>query len=277
MSNTFLHNVNGEIVTMNKAQLGINDLGLIRGYAVFDFFKVMNGKAVFIEDHVERFLNSTRAMELDLGFSKEALIGQINALIRANEGNSERAAIRLQATGGYSENSFTPSSPNYFFLYGSMSQVPQHWYEEGIKLLTHPYQREMPEVKTTNYLCGITIEKELKRTASDAVLYIDGEQVRESDRANFFIITKEGILATPSQKILAGITRKKILEIAPAIVKVEIRDVHVSELKDATEAFITSSTKNVVPVVRIDDFKIGNGKVGAITEQLGAAFQKLLA
>ena len=97
--------------------------------------------------------------------------------------------------------------------------------------------------------------------------------IRESDRSNFFIVSKEGTLISPSDKILLGITRKQILEAVEGHIEVEERDVHLEELQNAEEAFLSSTTKGAMPVVQIDGNQIGAGVPGPITQKIMALLE----
>ena len=183
------------------------------------------------------------------------------ALIQAN-GHSE-GGIRLVLTGGYAEDGYTPVKPNMMILQYPYPTYAQEKFEKGLSLMTFQHQRELPEIKTINYITGIWLLDKIKAANADDVLYHDGTYVRESVRSNFFLVSKEGTLITPSKKILPGITRKQILEVVDGIIEVEEREVMVTELQTAQEAFLTSSTKGAMPVVQIDGITVGEGVPGA--------------
>ena len=272
--NPTYHIINGELLPASEATLHITDLSILRGFAIFDFFRVWEGKAIFIDDHLDRFFNSATLMGLEIAYSKEEVRAMILKLITKTD--SQKFSIRLQLTGGYAEDAYTPKQTNLFLLSADFPHIPAEYFTSGFKVITHAYQREFPEVKTTNYLTGIRTIPLLKENKADAVLYHDGIYVRESDRSNFFIINQEGVLVTTKTKILKGITRKKVLLLAPSIIKTEERDYTLEELFSAKEMFLTSSAKGVMPVTMLDGKKVGDGKPGEITKQLGKAFDNYL-
>jgi branched-subunit amino acid aminotransferase/4-amino-4-deoxychorismate lyase len=268
------HILNGELLPVDEAKLHITDLSILRGFAIFDYFKVKGGKAIFIDDHLERFFRSAKLMDLQVPFTKEEVRGMILLLIEKN--GLDNFSIRLQLTGGYSHNGFTPVESNLFLLSLPFPTVPEKYYKEGFHVMTYEYQRELPEVKTTNYLTGIRILPLLQEINADAVLYHDGTYIRESDRSNFFIVNQEGVLVTPKDKILWGVTRKITLKLAPDIVKTEERDITLEELRSAKEMFLSSSTKPIMPVTKLDNKVVGDGKPGEITVKLMDAFDQYL-
>lgn len=264
------YNVNGELVKVDQASLKMNDLGLIRGYGAFDFFVVEKGRLCFIEDYLNRFFGSASLLGLDIPYSK----GEFKALIEnlVIENGHPNAGIRLLLTGGYSPDGYTPLHPNVVIMQHPYPSISAEKYENGVKLIKHLYQREMPKIKTTNYLMGIFLRKKLKTAGAFEPLYHNGQEVSECVRSNFFIVNEDNVLVTPAANILEGITRKHLLQVAPQVVDVEIRSLPLEEVATAKEAFMTSSTKGVLPVVKIDDQLIGNGKPGAISKELSQAF-----
>lgn len=267
-------NLNGKITPANKACIGVNDLGLIRGYGIFDYFKVIEGQPLFLDDYVERFLNSAELMYLDLNRNATQLKDAIFELLEANK--QQNTDIRLIATGGYSSDGYTPENPQLMILqYDPKGPAAIH-YQRGIKLLSIIHQREIPQVKTTNYSMGIRMLRDLKAANAFEVLYLDGHIVREAVRSNIFIVNKEGQIITPNKKILWGITRKYTLEVAKAHFDVEERDITYQELREAKEIFLTSSTKKILPVVAIDDFIVGYGKPGPVTKRVMSLFEALV-
>lgn len=266
--------VNNNFTEAENAFIQTNDLALQRGYAVFDYFRTLNHQPLFLDDYLDRFFNSARELFITLNHTPEEVKAIILQLIQKN--NIPQSGIRMIATGGYSPDSYTPVQGN-FILQQQPLQLPDAVkFEDGIRIMTHPYQRDLPAVKSINYLMGIWLQKQLKEKGLDDVLYFQHNIISEFPRANIFIVTPDGRLATPAHNILAGITRKKILEFAGDILPTEVRDISVTELKQAPEVFMTSTTKRILPVTEIDGVRIGNGKAGAFTRQLYTQFLQQL-
>ncbi|MBK8878279.1 MAG: aminotransferase class IV family protein [Haliscomenobacter sp.] len=259
-------NINGHLVAAGEASLKVSDLSVLRGFAIFDFFLFRKGHPLFLNDYLDRFYRSAQLLHMEVPFSKTDFARQIIQLIERN--GQEEGGIRLLLTGGYSPDGYSPAEPNVLIL-----QYPlpaKTWQSsQGIKLMTHTFLREIPEVKTTNYVTGISLLPELKRCGFDDLLFVEnGEWIRESVRSNFFLVFDGQRVVTPGNKVLLGVTRKQILHLAGKRYPVEERDVHISELKEAHEAFFTSTIKGVLPVVQIDDQLIGDGKPGLVSAQL---------
>ncbi|MBX2929604.1 MAG: aminotransferase class IV [Saprospiraceae bacterium] len=264
--------INGVLTDAAQASIGLSDLGLLRGYGIFDYFLVRRGMPMFFDDYLDRFSRSAALLGLELPVSLPELKAHIFRLLEAN-GLSD-TAIRLLLTGGYAEDSYTPTHPNWIVMQHPMPQVPARQHAEGIKLMLYRHVRELPEVKSTNYLTGIRIREALKSAGAPEVLYHDGRCVSESARSNFYIITQEGVLVTPRDKVLHGVTRKQVLQSAREIgIPVEERELLLTELPAAAETFLTSTLKGVLPVVQIDELRIGSGAPGPISTRLGEAFR----
>lgn len=264
--------INGQLVAAAEARLHVSDLSILRGYGVFDYFAVRQGHPMFFADYAARFMRSARLLELDLPHTAAELEALVYELIAAN--GQPDGGIRLLLTGGYSMDGYTPAQPNFLLMQYPAPQYPTAHFTEGISLLTHCFQRELPAVKSINYLTGIRMQPALRARGAQDVLYYDAQgYVRESDRSNFFMISAEGVLTTPGEKILEGVTRLQLLRLAASLgMRVDVREIHLDELATAQEAFLTSSTKGVMPVTQIDGKPVSNGRVGAGSQQLGAWF-----
>jgi D-alanine transaminase/branched-chain amino acid aminotransferase len=258
--------INGEIVESQEAKIHVSDLGLRRSYAAFDYFRIVRGKPLFIEDHLDRFENSARLLDLEIPMSRAELKAHLLELIKRNR--VDNAGLQLFLTGGYSPDGFTPVEPNFLVLVNPVAQPKTEVYTTGAKLITHRYQRELPEAKTNNYMVAVSMSRTMKEKGAIDVLYHNGHLLRETTRSNIFLVTQSGVLATPADGMLEGVTRKHILQVARGRWPVEERDVPVSELSEVAEVFITSTTKGAIPVVQVDDLTVSDGKPGPVTQRV---------
>ncbi|MBL7978096.1 MAG: aminotransferase class IV family protein [Bacteroidetes Order II. Incertae sedis bacterium] len=263
--------LNGDVVSTADAKLHVTDLALLRGYGVFDFMRVVNGIPLFEDRYLARFQHSAALLGLEIPLSITALKAHIYSLIAANGHPS--AGLRLVLTGGFSSDSYHPTTPNLIVLDAPYPAPKPEYYTEGVLLIAHPYVREIAEAKTLNYIVPIRALPQIRKAGAFDMLYIDPEGwITESSRSNFFLVTKTGVVVTPHDRILRGITRGVILELAQDRYPVEMRPVHIDELQTAQEAFVTSTTNGAVGVVQLDALKIGNGQVGSVTKALHQAF-----
>lgn len=256
--------INFQLYKEDEAKILVTDLALQRGYGIFDFLKTINNQIIFKEDHFNRFYNSAKELNLTIDFSREELSNGIHQLMKKN--NTPNSGIKFILTGGYSEDGYTMAKPNLV-----ITQVPfeiaKNGLENGMKLVTYNHQRQLAAIKTIDYLQAIRLQSFIKENGANDVLYHHNGFLRECPRANFFIV-KGNEVFTAKTDILKGITRSKVLLLNNEAYSIKETDITLDDLNEATEAFITSSTKNVLPVLAIDGKVIGDGKPGKITTLL---------
>ncbi|MGB8191669.1 MAG: aminotransferase class IV, partial [Chitinophagaceae bacterium] len=234
---------NGEFMQEENVRLHISDLSIQRGYGVFDFFRTINHQPFFMNDYLERFFNSAKGLHLDPGISKEKLQSVIHELINRNQ--LPQSGFRLTLTGGYSPDSYLPALPNFIITHQPLSPRPAAMVEDGLKLITHEYIRESPELKSISYLTAVRIQPMIRAVGATDSLYHWKGVISELPRSNFFIVTRDETIVTASENILRGITRKKTLELAGKHFKAEERTITIDDVREAKEAFATSTTKQI--------------------------------
>lgn len=266
--------INGEILHRDQALIPVYDLGLLRGLGVFDFFRVLDGVPVFAGDHIARLQHSLDLMGLQVPLAAVDWLEKINALIRANA--VERAGFRVVVTGGFSEDGYTlPEQRNIFMMLHHLPENDPMTYQRGISLLTSSYQRESPDAKTTIYVQALRMQPALKKAGAFEVLYHWQDIVSECSRCNIFFIDRKGVLHTPATGMLRGITRKQVLAICHEHeIPVEERTVYYHEIPEMAGAFLTATTKGVLPVVKIDEKNIGDGQVHPLCVRLKGLFEE---
>ncbi len=269
--------LNGQYLPREEASLHVSDLSILRGYGVFDYFRYVEGKPRFIADHIARFRSSADALHLSLDISDSELTEVVHELIERN--TVANGGIRFILTGGYAADGYTPAAPNLLALPYPFSDPAAIWYKHGCTVLLHNYERQLPRAKTIDYIEGIRLLPQLKKTGAQYPFYVDRQgMVRESDRSNFMII-REKTLVTPKDDILLGITRKHLLVVAKHLgIPTHERAVSTSELLDADEVLICSSVKGAMPVRAV----LGGehyadqtyGEPGPITRRLMAGWRQ---
>jgi branched-chain amino acid aminotransferase len=262
--------LNNRFLPYADAKLHISDIGLQRGYAIFDYFIEMDGRIPFLEDYLERFYRSAEMLNMEVPLERELLKEKIVYLLQQNKLGT--SGIKLLLTGGYSEDLYSPSTPNFMILNLPILHQPGD-FGEGVRLILLDFQRHIPEVKTTFYLPSIALFPKLKEMEAVEVLYHHNGFISETTRANISLI-KNNTLITPSPGVLKGITRKYVLQVSGELMPVEEREVWLDELWESEEVFITGTSKHVAPVVGIEGRVIGSGKPGAMTEKISKAYER---
>jgi branched-chain amino acid aminotransferase len=257
--------VNNTFLPSAEAALSVNDLAIQRGYGIFDFLKTVDGSPIFLNDHLDRFYHSADRMRLAVGKTREELRAIIAELQRLND--FPDSGIRITLTGGISSDSISLGQPSLVMTQHSMPP-PGKECVPPVRLISYPHQRQLPDVKTIDYLMAIHLQPHIRERGAFDVLYHNNGIITECPRCNFFLVTADDVLVTPVRNMLKGITRMKVLEIAAARLAVEERDVLLSEIPTAKEAFITSTSRHIIPVSHIDDIPIGTEGVNPIARRL---------
>jgi branched-chain amino acid aminotransferase len=257
--------INNELFLEADAKISYSDLAIQRGYGIFDYLKIIDDKPIFIEDHLNRFFNSAREMYLEVALSSDELKKAIIELKDKN--NAATCGVKLLLTGGCSEDGYAMGSPNLIIATYPLNMQQENEFENGMKLATYNHQRQLPFIKTIDYLQAVRLHPFMKEHNVDDVLYHNNGSVTECPRANFFIVTDKEII-TQKDNILKGITRSKILNFKIDGYTVIEKDFNIDDLATAKEAFISSTTKYAYPVSAIDGRLIGDGKIGPVTKQV---------
>lgn len=240
--------INGQIVSESSAFISCQDLGLTRGYGVFDFLRTYEKTPFYLKEHLDRFFYSAKEIDLIPPLTRDQIEKAIDDLIHTHP--HENLGIKLFLTGGESiDGFFTTHSPSFWIMAFPLSINPSL----TVKLKTIEASRELPTIKSLNYLQSSLFAKRYKSLGFDDIIYQNKEgYLTESSTSNLFFI-KNGTLITAEKEILFGITRQVVLQIASAYLPIENRPLHLSELDQVDECFITSTTKEICPVIRIND------------------------
>ncbi len=265
--------INGSLHLSAVASIGIEDAALNRGYGVFDFLKTKNGIPLFVENHIDRLFFSASSMHLNIGFSKQQLMDVVLQLLVANK--QKNVGVKILVTGGYSDSGYSISKPNIIISCHELPAYPPSQYQEGIQVITHEYRREMPMVKTINYSRGLWLLPTIEAAGATDVIYISNGHVFETPRSNVYIVNNQGEVSTAKEGVLYGITRNNLIEAAKGKIAIKEEAVSTHNLRCASEVFITSTTKGILPITRIDGQPVGNGKPGPVAKELAVLLQQL--
>jgi branched-chain amino acid aminotransferase len=264
--------INHQLYSEEEAKISVSDLSIQRGFGIFDFLKTINHQPIFLDDHFNRFYNSAKEMNLNVGVNRTELKNSIDELMHSN--NLPNSGLKFILTGGFSEDGYTMSKPNLI-----LTQVPfeidKTAFNKGMKLVTFEHQRQLPTIKTIDYLQAIRLQSYIKENLADDVLYHYHGFIRECPRANFFIVKGNNVI-TPKTDILRGITRSKILNLKIEGLTFSEEDFNLTDIRTADEAFISSSTKNAFPVLAVDGKPIGSGQPGEITRKINEKLYQLI-
>lgn len=272
--------VNGKYVDEAEALIPVRDLSVLRGYGAFDYLRTYGQHPFRLEKNLARLRRSCQILELQYPWTDEALQDIVLETLKRNvekDSNTEYS-IRLVVTGGISSSNITPDSePTLLVLVQAFTPMPSDYYENGVKIITLDLNRLFPDAKSTLYTPAILGQRRAREQGGIEALYVESDgNVLEGTTSNIFAFFGNTLVTPPTgDNILPGITRMTTLEIAEQHFDVQIRPLLHEELLTADEIFLTSSNKEVMPVVAIDEHRIGDGRPGEGTRQMMALFREV--
>jgi len=262
---------NGKITTNDKVKINPYDIGMLRGYGVFDVMAAFGEKPFLVREHYKRLQNSAKELKLKVPFSQKDYEKILIKLIKLN--GFKNSTTRTIITGGISADAFSIGKPTVYILVEKFHDYPKENYQKGAKLVSLEHERFCPHAKITNYVEAIRNQELKKKNKALEILFVKNGKVLEASTSNIFIVKNKKIITT-KEKILLGITRNLILKLAKKEFKLEEREISYQEVIKADEVFLTATNKHIVPIVKIDQHKIGNGKPGVITGEVNKLYEE---
>ena len=277
-------NVNGRITAEHEAVIPVFDHGFLYGEGIYETLRTYNGRLFLYDRHVRRLRNSARLIELVLPFTDDELATRIHETIAAASLNGAEAYVRVLVTRGVGELTYDPKAtpaPSWVIIVKPLAPPSGETYERGVKVVlvdvvrNHP-QSVNPMIKSNNLMnSALAAQQGLKRGGLEALMRNYRGELTEGTQSNFFIV-KDGAAITPPLEsgLLPGITREFVFELGESS-GIEVREqvLHDNDLFAADEAFLTSTTREIMPIVTVDQRTIGDGKPGPVTLQLLKAFR----
>jgi len=278
--------IDGQFYDKENAKISVFDHGLLYGDGVFEGIRFYNGRVFRLEEHLERLLDSAKAICLDIGMSLAEISEALLETIRQND--LRDGYVRLVVTRGCGDLGLNPNlcpRATVFIIASKIALYPPDKYETGLHVVTCATRRIAhgalsPMVKSLNYLNNILAKIEAQQAgAGEGLMLNEQGYVSECTGDNIFVVRKGAILTPPiSSGALAGVTREVVFEIA-AEMQIRISEPEMTryDIYTADECFLTGTAAEVIPAVRLDSRPIGDGLPGPLTKQLIARFHELTA
>jgi branched-chain amino acid aminotransferase len=278
--------VNGTIAPAGQAVVPVYDHGFLYGEGVYETLRTYNGVPFLYEPHLRRLRGSAERLHLDVPFGDADLAGWIaDTTAAADLPVGSEAYIRILLTRGVGELNYDPKStptPTLVIIVKPLDETPARVTTEGIAVALVPMLRNHPgsvdpRIKSNNLLNNaLAMQEAYRRGAEEGLMCNYRGELSECSQANFFLV-RGGVALTPKSQagLLEGITRAFLFEVGQAV-GVEVRDetLFPKDLETADEAFITSTTRELSPVTRIDHRPIGSGAPGPVTLKLLEGYRK---
>jgi len=276
--------LNGKLVDEKDAVVSVFDHGLLYGDGVFEGTRVYDGNIAFLDEHMQRLLDSAKTILLDVGMTKEELIRATVETCKAN--NLKNGYLRHVVTRGVGNLGLNPyqcKKAQVIIIAADIQLYPAELYEKGMKIITAGTIRNMaeavnPRVKSLNYLNNIMAKIEAINAGVMECLILNAQgYVAEASGDNIFAIKGNKLLTPPTWcGALEGVTRDKVMKLARET-GMEVQETVLTryELWTADEMFLTGTAAEVIAVVELDKRPIGSGMPGPLTRKLAQVYRNL--
>lgn len=280
-------NVNGRIFDQKQAVISVFDHGFLYGEGVYETLRTYNGQPFLFDRHMRRLRASASMLALTVPLTNDDIERRFCDTMRAaGLGSADREAyIRILVTRGVGELTYDPAAcaePTIVVIVKAHVDPPDAAFERGVKVSlvgivrNHPGSVN-PIIKSNNLLNNaLAMQEAFRRGAFEGVMRNYRGELAECTTANLFVV-KNGVALTPplDAGLLAGITREFLFEVGQDVgVIVREQTLRDDDLFGADEAFLTSTTRELVPIVRVDDRTIDGGVPGPVTKKLLQAFRE---
>ena len=282
-------NVNARLFDEKSAVVSVFDHGFLYGEGVYETLRTYNGQPFLFDRHTWRLRKSAGMLSLAVPIPDAEIDRRFRETMRAaglgaDDGSSE-AYIRILVTRGVGELSYDPATcpePTVVVIVKPLVELPPEVFEEGVRVALVPIVRNHPGsvnplIKSNNLLNNaLAMQEAFRRGAFEGVMRNYKGELAECTTANLFVVKRGAALTPPLDAgLLAGLTREFLFEVGTeAGIPVREQVLKDDDLFGADEAFLTSTTREVVPIVRVDDKTIGAGTPGPITKALLAGYRK---
>jgi branched-chain amino acid aminotransferase len=280
-------NVNGRVVDQDHAVISVFDHGFVYGEGVYETLRTYNGQPFLHDRHMKRLRRSAGMMALDVPLSDDEIAARFrDTMAAAGLGyEGHEAYLRLLITRGAGELSYDPAAcptPSVVVIVKPQVDPPPEAYENGVTAALVSVVRNHPNtvnplIKSNNLLNNaLAMQEAVRRGAFEGIMRNYRGELAECTTANLFVVHHGAVLTPPVDAgLLPGITREMIFELGrEAGIPVREEVLHDADLLGGQEAFLTSTTREIVPIVRVDDHAIGNGRPGPVTRKLLDRFRQ---
>jgi branched-chain amino acid aminotransferase len=272
-------NINGVLTPISEGRIPVLDHGFLFGDNIYETLRTYNQKPFLFSRHFERLRKSARAVFMDLPSTREELFAETLRTIKA-AGDSSEHRVRITITRGAGDVSPDPGScdaPTVIIFATPLAALPASVYENGVEVIVSSFyrSRQLGDAKTGNLLRSVLALREARVAgAFEAITLTSEGKISDGITSNICLIQRTTLL-TPSVEsgILEGITRAVVLDLAKrAGLTVFEGTLDLKEIEKSSELFLTSSTRGVVPIVRVSGKAVGSGQPGPVTRKLMDAY-----
>ena len=277
-NDTILIYINGDIISRSDAKVSVFDSGFLLGDGVWEGIRLHNGQLVFLTEHMERLYAGANAIGMDIGVSSEELTNKIMETIEANQMYSD-VHLRLIVSRGLKSTPYQHPRVNIggptIVIIPEYKIVTEDSKEKGLELVSVNTIRSSnltqdPKINSLSKFNCIPACIEADRLGADEGLMLDKNgYVSTCNSTNFFIVQKSEVWTSTGEYCLNGVTRGAIINLCNSNnIQVHEKNFIMDDVYAADEAFVTGTFAGVLPVTKIDEYILSNGKKGSTTDRL---------
>jgi branched-chain amino acid aminotransferase len=277
-------NVNGRISAEHDAVISVFDHGFLYGEGIYETLRTYHRQPFLYDRHMARLRRSAQMIRLELPFKDDQLADRIRATMDAATFDAAEAYIRVLVTRGVGDLTYDPDAtptPTVVIIVKPLVEPAGSVYEDGVRVAivnvvrNHPGSVN-PMIKSNNLLnSALAMQEALRRGAFEGIMRNYRDELSECTTANIFVVKNSEALTPPLEAGLLPVTREFVIEIGPDVgVPVREATLRDGDLFGADEAFLTGTTREIVPIVRVDDRVIGTGTPGPVTVTLLREFRR---
>ncbi len=275
--------LNDKLVESAKARVPVTDSGFLYGAGLFETMRANNGVVFSLKDHLDRLFFSAGALSIPIEetYNRKYITDAIYKLLKANK--LSEARLRLTVTSGPMAKEGEQQKPTLLITATKLTPYPQEFYKNGVLVVLSPFRQNTAEPiyghKTTSYFSRmLALKRAHQKRAAEALWFTVDNRLAEGCISNVFLV-KDSALYTPFIRtpILAGVARKTVCQIAfRDSINLAEKDLYINDVLGADEIFLTNVIMQILPVCRVENHDVGNGRPGPMTKILQKKIEEFI-
>jgi branched-chain amino acid aminotransferase len=273
--------LNDKLVDIDKATISVSDSGFLYGAGLFETMRSHNGVVFALTDHLDRLFASADVLSISNPYEREYIAEAISKVLSANKLTDAR--LRLTLTNGPMAESEEQRKSTLLITATKFQSYPPEYYKKGVMVVLCPFKQNPIDPvsgrKTISYFSRmIALNLAHQKRAAEAIWFTLDNRLAEGCVSNVFLV-KDSVLYTPpiNTPVLPGVARKTVCMLAPQnSIKLTEKDLTIDDLLGADEIFLTNVIMQVMPIMKVENHTVGDGRVGDVTKKLQTSFDQLV-
>ena len=273
--------LNDKLVDIDKATISVTDSGFLYGAGLFETMRSHNGVVFALTDHLDRLFASADVLSINNPYDQEYIAEAIDKVLRANKLTDAR--LRLTLTNGPMAESEEQRKSTLLITAAKFRPYPPEYYKKGVLVVLCPFKQNPIDPasgrKTTSYFSRmIALNLAHQKKAAEAIWFTVDNRLAEGCISNVFLFKNSELYTPPiNTPVLPGVARKTVCLLAKQnSIKLTEKDLSIDDLLGADEIFLTNVIMQVMPITRVENHTVGDGRVGDVAKKLQTSFDQLV-